>query len=106
MELNGVERVLLLRALPNEFAEFSTTKIVHDMRQALAFDEDEYEAIEGQVVEDGGFRFNPGKALEYVTDIPIGRKAQDEAEKAIRKLLKDGKFTEGHMSLAEKLGIE
>ncbi len=94
-----MERVILQQALP-EMGNFATLKIVHQLRMALAFSEDEIKAF-------GVTEINEGRALHFAkpneaAEIPIGEKATDLIVKTLKGLNKAEKLSLDHLSLWEK----
>jgi len=98
MELNVLERLVLLSILPKE-ADFTTVKIIRKLKEDLSFSEEEHKAL--QFVQDGG-NVNWQKDGDIPKDIKIGEKATDAIVEALKKLNTDKKLTEQHLSLYEK----
>jgi len=98
MVLNTLERLMLLGVLPKE-GDFTTLKIVRELRESLSFNEEEYKRLEFETLE-VGVRWNPKGDIPR--EIKIGEKATDLIVEALKKLNKDKKLTEEHFSLYEK----
>ena len=102
MELNILERLLLLGILPPE-GNLTTIKIVRKLREDLSFSEDEIAKYSITQHADGRVTWEAGgdeKAFEF------GAKAREAIVKALEKLDKDGKVEERHLSLFEKFGLD
>ncbi len=99
MQLTPVERAILQQTLP-EMGNVATIKIVHQLRMALGFSEEE--------MKDFGVRLiNNGQAIQFekpdeLRDIPIGEKATDLIVKALEDLSKAEKLGLQHLSLWQK----
>ena len=98
MKLNVLERIMLLDVLPKE-GSFVTLKIVRDLRSDLSFSEEEHKKF--KFVESQG-RVNWNPAAEQFKEVHIGEKATDIIVEALKKLDKEKKLTEGHLTLFEK----
>ena len=97
MKLDVGDRLVLLSILPKE-GDLTTIRIVHDLRQALSFSEEELKTLnirsEGEgMVWDGA---------DGVKEIPIGPQAQVRISEVLERLDKEEKITEDHLSLWEK----
>ena len=97
MELSVLERLVLLNVLPAE-GNFTTLKIVRQLREALSFSEDEHATLQFKQDDKRLAWQDEGQPA----DIEIGSKAQALIVETLEKLDKDGKLTEQHMSLYEK----
>ena len=100
MKLNIRDRFVLLNILPPE-GDFSTVKIVHRLRQDLAPSEKEFkdyniQTKDGQVMWDDAVDKKRGPK-----DVEIGGKAFSIIEEQFKKLDKEKKLTEGHISTYE-----
>ena len=98
MNLNVLERIMALDALPQE-GTYVTLKIVHDLRLLLSFTEKEIK--EWNVRSDGESGITAWE-VNGETEIPIGEKATDIIVDALKKLNRDQKLKAGAMSLYEK----
>ncbi len=104
------ERLNLMGLLPQE-GDFTTLRIVREMREALSFTEKEHEALNFKQVEEEGKPAqitwtNPEDSEILNKDVPIGKKGQKIIEDALEKLDKDKKLTEQHFSLYEKFCMD
>ena len=98
MKLDVGERIVLLSSLPKE-GDLATIRIVHELRQALSFTEEENKALnirsEGDQllwdIDDDGHK-----------DISIGHRAYVLIEDTLKRLDAEGQITEDHLSLWEK----
>jgi hypothetical protein len=100
MKLSVVERITLLQILPQQ-GDFLTLRIIHELRQALSFTEDE--------IAEFGLEVDPEKSLvrwnQQATrdvEMPIGVKANRIIVDTLLELDNNKKLTEGHLSLYEK----
>lgn len=98
MELNVLERLLLLNILPAE-GDFTTIKIVRTLREELSFTEEEHERLQVNV-SDGKVQWDMGK--EVLRNFVFGNKARDLISEDLKKLNVEKKLTEQHLSLYEK----
>jgi len=98
MKLSILERLMLLNILPRE-GSFVSLKIVRDLRNSLSFSEAEYKKY--QFVESEG-RVTWNQTEEQFKDVKIGEKATDIIVEELKKLDKEKKLTEQHLSLFEK----
>ena len=101
MLLSVIERLALLNALPVQ-GDITTIRIVHDLRQSLAFTEEELAALnfrdEGDVVKwDEG---SPDK------EIALRPKALEVIVKALKRLSNEGKLTEDHLAVYDRFMTE
>lgn len=98
MELQLLDRLLLLKALPRE-GSFATLKIIQKLKMDLALTEAEYADLE--VKEGNGtLTWNPDK--DTPREIPIGEKANDIIVMALKKRDRDGELTEQELPVYEK----
>jgi hypothetical protein len=101
MELTILERLILLSILPQE-GNFTTLKIVRQLRENLSFSEEEHKVLQ--------FKQN-GDALLWdqtnigIKDITLGEKATDIIVESLKKLDDTNKLTEQHFSVYEKFMI-
>jgi hypothetical protein len=102
VDLNGLERVLLLQVLPAE-ASLLTIRILHDFRQVLALSDDEL-AVLG-VKDETPITYD---ALAAITAKPIeiGAVRRDLIVAGLRVLDKAQKVGMQHLSLFEKFPVE
>jgi hypothetical protein len=103
MELFASERLALLSVLPKE-GDFTTLKIVRQLREDLSFSEEEHKALDIQIeaMGDGrsNVRFKPEN--DVAKDIPIGEKATDLIVATLKKLDSDKKLSDIHFSVYER----
>jgi len=100
MQLGIVERITLLQILPQQ-GDFLTLRILHELRQALSFTEQETEEFGLEIDPDKQLvRWNQKATRE--ADIPIGPMAASLVVGTLRDLDKAAKLTENHLSLYEK----
>ena len=97
MEFTVEERLAALGLLPQE-GTLITMKIVHDLRQALAFSEEDLAFL--------NFR-QEGERLMWDNgvgpkEVKVGVKAAGIVHDALAKLDKDGKLRESHLLLVDK----
>lgn len=99
MELGVGDRIVLLSLLPRE-GDLTTIRIVHELRQALSFTEEEHKALnirsEGDVLAWDG--------VGGTKEIPIGPHAHVLISDALKKLNDEGQVTEDHLGVWEKFG--
>jgi len=98
MELSVFDRLILLNILPKE-GDFTTLKIVRKLREDLSFSEDEHKALEFN--QDGG-NVQWKQAGDVPKDITIGEKATDLIADVLKKLDKEKKLQEQHLTLFER----
>jgi len=97
MEFTVEERLAMLALLPPE-GNLITMKIVHDLRQALAFDESELAVL--KFVQDGDqLTWQNGVGPK---EIEVGVKAAGVIHDELARLDKEGKLRESHLGLCEK----
>ena len=112
MELSVFNRLILLNILPKE-GDFTTLKIVRQMREDLSFNEEEVKlcafkhsgetvvdenGVE-EVVPEGQIKW---RELEKPKDITLGEKATDIIVETLKQLDKGKKLTDQHYGLFEK----
>ena len=101
MKLGIRDRIVLLNILPAE-GDFITLKIVHDLRSALAFSEQDLKDYE-ITSEDNAVRWSEAKEAELgQKEIEIGPKALSVIVELLKKLSEAGKLVEGNLSVYEK----
>lgn len=98
MQLGVFERMILLNILPKE-GDFTTLKIIRNLREDLSFSEEEHKVLQ---FENNGKSVKWKKAGDVERDIPIGEKATDIIVGVLKKLNADKKLTDEHFSLYEK----
>ena len=98
MELTGMERMLLLRALPAQ-GNLTTIKIVREMRENLSFNEADHEALG---IDTNTTVVNGPALMNHIADIQLGKKATEIAGDALRALDEKDQLTEAHLSVWEK----
>jgi len=98
MELTGMERMLLLRALPAQ-GNLTTIKIVRELREELSFNEADHEALG---IDHNSTAINGAALMNHVRDIQFGKKATEIAGAALKTLDEKDQLTEQHLSLWEK----
>ena len=99
MVLNTLERLLLLSVLPKE-GDYTTLKIVRELRESLSFTEAEHAVLNFVTREDGNLAWNVGEADEV--EVNIGGKARGIVAELLRKLDAEKKMTVQHITLFEK----
>ena len=93
-----MERFAVLQLLPAE-GSFATLKIVRDLQNILAPNEEEFKEFE--IVQEGEKVKWNSKGTEP-KEIKLGEKATDVVKEALEKLDKDKKLKAQHMSIYEK----
>jgi len=97
MEFTVEERLALLSLLPPE-GTLLTMKIVHELRQGLAFSEKDFAILQFKQV-DEQLKWEKGVGPK---EVKVGVKATGIVYDLLAKLDKDGKLREAHLSLCEK----
>lgn len=98
MNLNTKERLILVATLPKE-GDFTTLKIVRQLREDLSFSEDEHARLhfvntpEGVQWQQGG---------DQPREFAIGAKAKEIIVAALQQLNDAKRLTADHLSLYEK----
>ena len=98
-----MERIALLQILPQE-GDFLTLKIVHDLRQALSFTEEETAEF-GIEIDQASQQIRWKISAARAADLPIGPKAIGLIASKLEALNKEEKLTPNHLSLYEKFVI-
>jgi hypothetical protein len=98
MELNINERVNLLDILPQQ-GDFTTLKIVRELRESLSFNEEEHKKHNFRQKE-GMIYWNNDTG--ETKDIPIGEKANDIIKDVLKNLNENKKLRNEHFTLYEK----
>jgi hypothetical protein len=98
MELTVLERLMLLSILPQE-GDFTTLKIIRNLKEELSFSEEEHKKL--------NFRQFDGKmewdlAGDENKDVAIGEKATDVIVACLKKINDEKKLNESLFSLYEK----
>ena len=97
MELGVGDWIVLLSILPSQ-GDVLTVRIVHDLKQALSFTEEEHESLQIKV-EDDKVRWG---GADGVKEIPIGPRAHVLIGDTLKGLDEEKKITEDHLGLWEK----
>jgi len=97
MEFTVGERLAMLNLLPPE-GNLLTMKIIHELRQGLAFSDEELAALKFQQ-SDGRLQWK--NAVEP-KEVEVGVKAASITYDLLEKLNKEEKITEAHLTLCEK----
>ncbi len=100
MELNILERLMMASVLPQQ-GDIVTLKVVQDLKQALAFNEEEI-ADHNISNEDDRVTWNP-EASEYVKEIPIGPKAMSLIIEELETRSNDKVLVPDFISLYDKI---
>lgn len=95
MELNVVDRLMLLNVLPKE-GNITTLKIVRKLREDLSFSEEEHKVLNIEN-KDGMTLWNPEPNVKK--EIEIGEKATDVIVDALKDLNSKNKLQEDHLNL-------
>jgi len=106
MKLNIAERILLGNVLASQEGNFTTLKLVRDVRGALSFKDDEVKKL--NFVQVGNqINWNVEAAIEIgEVEIPIGDAVIDIIKKILTNLNDQAKLTEQHFSLYEKFIVD
>lgn len=97
-ELTVLERLVLLSILPKE-GNFTTIKLLRQLRENLSFDEEEHKKL--QFIQDGG-QVQWDEKANLTKHVQIGEKQCDLIHDALKKLDDEKKLTDNHFSLYEK----
>lgn len=98
MELGVFDRLILLNILPKE-GDFTTLKIIRELRETLSFTEAEHKALQFKQ-EEGNIRWQT--EADKPKEIKIGEKATDVIVGVLKDLNDKKKLTDQHFSLYEK----
>ena len=99
MQLSVSERLVLLSVLP-ERGDFTTIRIVHELKSGLSFTETEHAALNFQSTDDGMTVWDSkGDVSETIS---FGPRAFTMLADALEQLSNDKKLTEEHLSVYEK----
>jgi len=83
MLLRIEDRLILMNVLPVE-ENYTTLKLIQELRSALGFSEEELEEF-GLVLEEGTYHWKP-EANSATKDVPVGERAFDTIKLAFQKL--------------------
>lgn len=107
MELDIFERVVLLDLLPKQ-ADYTTLKVIQELRMALSFTEEEHARwqprLEGEMLRWEG-KDKKGNEIPVVAEIAIGSRARRIIEDELVERDKQGTLHQDHMSLYEKFVV-
>jgi hypothetical protein len=92
------ERLLLLASLPRE-GNITTLRIVHDLRAALSFSEEEHAALKMEQDAEG-FRWD--STVSQDTEVEVGPRAYVIVQDTLKGMDKSNKLTEDFFSLWDK----
>lgn len=101
MELGVGDRLVLLSVLPRE-GDLTTVRVVHELKQALSFSEEEHAALEIRQEGDGVV----WKETDKTEEIPIGARAHVLIADALKTLDKEKKLTTEHLDIWGKFSEE
>jgi hypothetical protein len=102
MLLSVFDRLILLNILPHE-GDYTTLKILRQLREDLSFSEEEHAAL--QFTQDGtNMKWRSDGAADK--EIQIGPKAHNIIADRLKELDKAKKLHEQHMGLYERFVIE
>lgn len=96
MELDVGERIVLLSILPSE-GDITTIRLVHELKQALSFTEEEHKELNFRTEDDQVFWDK-----ETTREIPMGPKVQVLIAGELEKLSEEGGLKEDHLPLYDK----
>lgn len=100
MELTVLERIALLGVLPAE-GNFTTLRIVRQLREALSFTEEDHKKYKFKQNHEAGTVVWDTRE-DTPVEIQIGEKATDMIVDALKKINDANKLTDQHFSLYEK----
>jgi len=98
MELNVRDRLILLSILPQE-GDFTTLKIVRQLREDLSFSEDDHKLLKF-VQADNQIAWNPEG--DHIKKVEFKPKSSEIVANALKELDKQKKLKEEHIDLYEK----
>lgn len=101
MKLTVIERLMLLNVLPAE-GDFTTIKLVRQLREELSYTEEEHTLLKFRQEGEQTFWDKEGEAKIGVREFPIGEKMNDMIVGVFKKLDEEKKLTEQHFTLYEK----
>ena len=96
MQLGVVDRFAILNVLP-EHGDFTTLKIVRELREQLSFTEEEHARLDFQQTEDGRTVWRENLEREY----DFGKKAEGIIRDALSRANKQNKLTIDHLNVYE-----
>tara|TARA_Y100000310_G_C20155235_1_gene566593 strand:+ start:214 stop:528 length:315 start_codon:yes stop_codon:yes gene_type:complete len=99
MRLTVKERIILLTVLPQE-GTLDTIKIVHELRNALSFDEEEHKQMNIKRLENGSYEWDENSRI--IKEVVIGEVGKNILKEELEKLDVEGKVTEMHLGLFNK----
>ena len=102
MKLEVFERLILLNILPKE-GDFTTLKIIHDLKDSLSFTEEEHKELKFEHGTNNDIRWNIDADISK--EIEIGDVAKNIIRETLEKLNKEKKLTEQHIPIYEKFVI-
>lgn len=101
MDLTVFERLNLLSILPQE-GDFTSLKIIRELREGLSFDEEENEELNFKYLDDGRVSWNKKTTKDLIKNVKIGRKAESIIREELEKLNSQKKLKDIHLELYEK----
>lgn len=99
MEFNVRERLILLQVLVAVQGNLAELRILRELREELAFTEEDHKKYGIQPTGDGGLQWNDPISTK---EIEIGDVARDIIVRRFRELNKQKVLTEDHLSICEK----
>ena len=100
MELNVLERLIVLNLLPNE-GTFTNLKLIRVAREELSFNEEEHKALKFQQTGEQ-VQWNQEAGSSILKDVNLGEVVSLMLVDALKKLNSEAKLKEEHYSLYEK----
>ena len=104
MLLSIRERLMLMQVLPTE-GDFTTLKLVREMREGLSFDEEEH-AKAHFVVDGEGGRITWDPEIQFDKELDFGPRATVVVLDALEKLDRAGQLRLEALELCDKFGYE
>lgn len=101
LKLTVFERINLLSILPRE-GDFTTLKILRELKENLSFDEEENEKLDFEYLSDNRVSWNNEVSRNLIKDVKIGRKAESIIREELEKLNSQKRLKEEHLGLYEK----
>ena len=98
MELNVMERMILLNMLPAE-ENIMTLRLIGNLKGDLSFDDDEHKALDF-IQEGEQLRWNA--EADVVKDVTVSEVMTNLIVDILKKLDEEKKLTEAHISLWDK----
>ena len=98
MDLNVLERLVLSNVLPKE-GNFTTLKLVRQLREALSFDELEHKKL-NFIQDKDQVRWN--ESADVVKNFEVGETVMKMIADTLEKMDKEEKLRDEHFSLYEK----